>query len=89
MVLPVDFAGAGFEGLAAAFGFGALVLATFFGAGFLTTGFFGAVLFFVADFFFFFADGLAAVLFPAFDRACVVDFLAFAFAFALGFAIVA
>jgi len=81
MVLPVDFAGAGFEGLAAAFGFGALVLATFFGAGFLTTGFFGAVFFFVADFFF--ADGLATVLFPAFDRACVVDFLLFAFGFAI------
>jgi hypothetical protein len=87
MVLPVDFAGAGFEGLAAAFGFGAVVLATFLGVGFLTIGFFGAVFFFVAGFFF--ADGLAAVLFPAFDRACVVDFLLFAFAFAFGFAIVA
>jgi hypothetical protein len=85
MVLPVDFADVGFEALAAAFGFGAVVLTTFFGAGFLTMGFFGIVFFFAAAFFF--AAGFAAVLFPAFDRACVVDFLPFAFA--PGFAIVA
>src|ERR1700741_2636654 len=80
MVLPVDFAGVGFDGWATGFGFVAPAFVIFFGGAFFATGFFGAT---------FFGSGLfAAAFFLAATFSFAAGFAAFFFALVFAFAMV-